>query len=61
EFQDFYPVDFSLWAKWRKAWGDIHRIGDMKRLWKMSLYHLKSKLRRNGKPLTSSYVLYARK
>lgn len=61
EFQDFYPVDFSLWAKWRKAWGDIHRIGDITRLWKMSLYHVKSKLRRNGQPLTSSYVLYARK
>lgn len=61
EFKEFFPADFSLWAKWRKAWGDIHRIGDVARLWKMSLYHLKSKLRRDGKPLTSSYVLYARK
>lgn len=61
EFKEFFPVDFSLWAKWRKAWGDVHSISDLGRFWKMSLYHWKSKLRRNGRPLTSSYVLYARK
>jgi|GEM_PF-174443 len=60
-FIEFFPVDFSLWAKWRKAWGDVRKFSDLKRFWNMSLYHLKSKLRRGGRPLTSSYVLYARK
>lgn len=61
EFKEFFPVDFSLWAKWRKAWGDVHRVSDLSRFWKMSLYHWKSKLKKNGRPLTSSYVIYARK
>ncbi|WP_157210337.1 class I SAM-dependent methyltransferase [Turneriella parva] len=61
EFREFYPVDFSLCAKWRKAWGDIKTFSDLGRYWKMSLYHLKSKMRWRGRPLTSSYVLYARK
>ncbi len=61
EFKDFFPVDFPLWAKWRKAWGDVRKFSDLKRFWNMSLYHLKSKLRRGGRPLTSSYVLYAKK
>ena len=61
EFKEFFPVDFPLWAKWRKAWGDARKFSDLKRFWNMSLYHLKSKLRRGGKPLTSSYVLYAKK
>lgn len=59
QFKEFFPVDFSLWAKWRKAWGDVRRFSDLKRLWNMSLYHVKSKIRRGGRPLTSSYVLYA--
>ncbi|HRP70146.1 MAG TPA: class I SAM-dependent methyltransferase [Turneriella sp.] len=59
EFREFFPVDFSLWAKWRKAWGDVSKAGDMGRFVKMSLYHLKSKFKWQGKPLTSSYVLYA--
>ena len=61
EFREFCPVDFSLWAKWRKAWGDVRKFSDLKRFWNMSIYHLKSKLRRGGRPLTSSYALYARK
>lgn len=61
EFKEFFPVDFPLWAKWRKAWGDVRKFSDLKRFWYMSLYHLKSKLRRGGRPLTSSYVLYAKK
>lgn len=61
EFKEFLPVDFSLWAKWRKAWGNVRKFSDLKRFWNMSLYHLKSKLRRNGRPVTSSYVLYAKK
>lgn len=61
EFKEFFPVDFSLWAKWRKAWGDVRKFSDLKRFWNMSLYHVKSKLRRGGRPLTSSYVLYAKK
>lgn len=61
EFHEFFPVDFSLWAKWRKAWGDVHRPRDLLRLVRMSFYHAKSKLKWRGSPLTSSYVLYARK
>jgi hypothetical protein len=59
--KNFTPVDFTLWAKWRKAWGDTKSFSDLKRYWRMSLYHLKSKLSWRGRPLTSSYVLYARK
>lgn len=61
EFKEFFPVDFPLRAKWRKAWGDVSKLSHLSRFWKMSVYHWKSKLRKNGRPLTSSYVLYARK
>ncbi len=61
EFKEFFPVDFSLLAKWRKSWGSVHKLSDLARFWRMSLYHFKSKLRWLGRPLTSSYVLYARK
>lgn len=59
QFKEFIPVDFPLHAKWRKAWGEIQRPSDLLRFWKMSLYHWKSQFRRNGYPITSSYVLYA--
>ncbi|MFZ5631076.1 MAG: class I SAM-dependent methyltransferase [Spirochaetota bacterium] len=59
EFQEFFPTDFPLWAKWRKAWGDVKKPGDLLRFWRMSVYHIQSKFRRGGRPLTSSYVLYA--
>lgn len=61
ETHEFFPVDFSLWAKWRKAWGDVRRLRDFTRFVRMSFYHVKSKLKWRGFPLTSSYVLYARK
>ncbi|MCX7633305.1 MAG: class I SAM-dependent methyltransferase [Turneriella sp.] len=61
EFYEFFPTDFPLWAKWRKAWGDVHQFSDLARYFQMSLYHLRSKLRWRGHPLTSSYVLYAKK
>lgn len=61
EFKDFFPVDFSLWAKWRKAWGEAKGIDTIFRYIRMTFYHVKSKLRWRGRPLTSSYVLYARK
>jgi len=61
EFKEFFPVDFSLWAKWRKAWGNVSKVSDLVRFWRMSAYHWKSKWRRGGRPLTSSYVLYAKK
>lgn len=60
-FDEFYPTDFPLWAKWRKSWGTVKKPADLFRFWRMSLYHLKSKLKWRGRPLTSSYVLYARK
>lgn len=59
EFREFFPTDFSLWAKWRKAWGDVKKPADLLRFWRMSVYHIKSKFKRGGRPLTSSYVLYA--
>lgn len=61
EFKEYYPVDFTLWAKWRKAWGDANGIGTILRYMRMTFYHIKSKLKWHGRPLTSSYVLYARK
>lgn len=60
-FSEFTPTDFPLTAKWRKAWGDVRSLRDLRRYWNMSVYHLKSKLSWRGRPLTSSYVLYARK
>jgi SAM-dependent methyltransferase len=59
EFREFFPTDFPLWAKWRKAWADVKHPGDLLRFWRMSVYHIKSKFKRAGRPLTSSYVLYA--
>jgi len=61
EFEEFFPVDFSLYAKWRKAWGNVSKLRDMLCYPKMTYYHLLSKFKKKGKPLTSSYVLYARK
>jgi SAM-dependent methyltransferase len=61
EFKEFFPVDFSLWAKWRKSWGSVQKLSDLTRFWRMSLYHIKSKFHWRRRPLTSSYVLYARK
>lgn len=61
DFFEFTPTDFPLTAKWRKAWGDVKKMSDLKRFWNMSLYHWKSRLSFRGRPLTSSYVLYARK
>lgn len=61
EFKEFFPVDFSLWAKWRKAWGEAKGSGTILRYLRMTYYHLKSKLNWRGRPLTSSYVLYAKK
>jgi 2-polyprenyl-3-methyl-5-hydroxy-6-metoxy-1,4-benzoquinol methylase len=59
QFREFFPTDFPLWAKWRKAWGEVTKPGDLLRFYRMSAYHIQSKFRRGGRPLTSSYVLYA--
>jgi len=61
DFREFFPTDFPLWAKWRKAWGEVKRARDLLRFYRMSVYHVKSKFKRGGRPLTSSYVLYALK
>lgn len=50
EFKEFFPVDFSLFAKWRKAWGDVRGVGDLGRFWKMSLYHWKSQWKKKRPP-----------
>lgn len=58
-FREFFPVDFSLWAKIRKSAAVFNHITEYAGLWKMALYHLNSKRKIRGMPATSSYVLYA--
>lgn len=57
-FKEHIPVDFSLWAKLKKA-GHRWKWLNLWRMMRISVYHLKSKLRKKGRPLTSSWVLYA--
>ena len=61
QFKEFFPVDFSLFVKLRKSRGHFDRPWDYLKWFKISYYHLKSKFWYKGNPLTSSYVLYAKK
>ncbi len=58
-FKEFFPVDFSLWAKLCKSRGDFKKITDYQRWLTITWYHLKGKFFWRGRPLVSSYVLYA--
>lgn len=58
-FKEFTPVDFSLIAKLKKSKGSMKKSADYFRWLRISWYHIKSKFKRQGLPLTSSYVLYA--
>ena len=58
-FIEHTPTDFSLTAKWRKARAQYHYFWNIRRFIKMSWYHCISKFKWKGRPLTSSYVLYA--
>ena len=59
EFLEFIPVDFSLFAKLRKSAKSISSMGAFFRLFRTAWYHVVSFLKKQGRPLTSSYVLYA--
>ncbi|MDX1957934.1 MAG: class I SAM-dependent methyltransferase [Leptospiraceae bacterium] len=52
----YYGVDFSLLAKLKKSRGSFQNISDYKNWFRISYYHLKSKL---WKGSTSSMVMYA--
>ncbi len=58
-FLPFFGVDFPLLAKLKKAKGSFERIRDYLRWFSISFYHFNSKRKKDGKPKTSSYVLYA--
>ncbi|MDZ4727648.1 MAG: class I SAM-dependent methyltransferase [Leptospira sp.] len=55
----YFGVDFSLLPKLKKARGNFKHWTDYFQWFRISFYHFKSKLRSEGFPLTSSYVLYA--
>lgn len=58
-FKEFFPVDFSLIAKLKKSKGGFTTFKDYLRWVTISWYHVKGKFHWRGRPLTSSYVLYA--
>ena len=58
-FKEFFPTDFSVLAKLRKSRGGFKKIADYKKWIHIIYYHYRSKLKKEGHPLTSSYVLYA--
>ncbi|GBF49280.1 methyltransferase/methylase [Leptospira ryugenii] len=58
-FISYFGVDFSLFAKLKKSRGNFKKISDYFQWIRISWYHLKSKWKKNGRPLTSSFVLYA--
>ena len=55
----YYPVDFGLLPKLRKSRGDFSTLKDYVKWFTIALYHLKSKIKWKGQPLTSSMVVYA--
>jgi len=61
KFNPYFGVDFPLMAKLLKARGDFQKVSDYQKWFKISLYHILSKMKKDGKPVTSSYVLYATK
>lgn len=58
-FLSYFGVDFPLIAKLRKVRGSFQTWKDYLKWIRVSYYHFISKMKRNGYPLTSSYVLYA--
>jgi SAM-dependent methyltransferase len=58
-YKIFRPVDFGLLPKLRKMRGDFTSLKDYYRWITASLYHFKGFIRKKGKPLTSSMVVYA--
>ncbi|TGN13980.1 class I SAM-dependent methyltransferase [Leptospira ilyithenensis] len=58
-FISYFGVDFPLSAKLLKSRGSFKSIWDYAKWIRIAFYHFQSKLKKNGFPLTSSYVLYA--
>lgn len=58
-FVSYFGVDFPLAAKLQKSRGSFKNWKDYLQWFRISYYHWKSKWKRNGFPITSSYVLYA--
>lgn len=58
-FVSYFGVDFPLYAKLKKSRGSFHHWKDYLNWFRISYYHFKSKWKRNGFPITSSYILYA--
>ncbi|EKR98849.1 methionine biosynthesis protein MetW-like protein [Leptospira mayottensis 200901122] len=55
----YLGVDFSLLAKLLKSRGSFRSWKDYWKWIRISVYHWKSKLKNQGRPLTSSMVLYS--
>jgi 2-polyprenyl-3-methyl-5-hydroxy-6-metoxy-1,4-benzoquinol methylase len=58
-FSTFYGSDVSLLAKLKKMRGNFKKLSDYLKWIKTSIYHFKSKIKIQGIPLTSGFVLYA--
>lgn len=58
-FVSYFGVDFPLVAKLQKSRGSFKNWKDYLQWFRISYYHWKSKWKRDGFPITSSYVLYA--
>ncbi|TGL23662.1 class I SAM-dependent methyltransferase [Leptospira bourretii] len=58
-FVSYFGVDFPLYAKLQKSRGSFQKWEDYFQWFRITFYHFKSKWKRNGFPITSSYVLYA--
>ncbi|TGL37556.1 class I SAM-dependent methyltransferase [Leptospira perdikensis] len=58
-FVSYFGVDFPLLAKLQKSRGSFKNWKDYLQWLRISYYHFQSKWKKNGFPLTSSYVLYA--
>lgn len=56
---EFIPVDFGVLPKLRKSAKSFNSIFDYFRWFRIVYYHFKSYFKKMGRPLTSSYVIYA--
>lgn len=55
----YYPVEFGLLPKLLKSRGSFKKISDYTAWWRISYYHLKSKVHFGKFAMTSSMVIYA--
>ncbi|EMY68696.1 class I SAM-dependent methyltransferase [Leptospira vanthielii] len=58
-FVTYFGVDFPLLAKLQKSRGTFKKWKDYFQWFRISYYHYRSKWKKHGYPITSSYVLYA--